>query len=276
MKKSIILLSALVITGCLDRDVASIIDPFQAPPINTLIKKPYFFKKKKKVMIAVIDTGLASELMNKSWVCPEGHKDFTGKGLVDNHGHGTHISGIVDQYAKDFIFMKNKKTPSDIDKIEIDYCQIIIKYSDPTAYGGDSLYNTIKSFRWAIDQHVDIINYSGGGTEPNSKEKALIKEALDKGIKVVAAAGNERSDIDLSKYYPAMYDKRIIIVGNLVSLNSRTIASSSNFGKSVNTWEIGTDIFSRLPRGTFGYMTGTSQATAIKSGKLVREILFTK
>lgn len=242
------------------------------------IKKPTnsspIKRKKKRIMVAVIDTGLDESLMNKDWVCPEGHKDFSGNGLNDTHGHGTHISGLVDQYAKDYIFLKNKKAPKDIDNVEADYCQIIIKYYDPKS--SDNLENTIKAFRWAIDQHVDIINYSGGGLEANKAEKAVVQEALDKGIKFVAAAGNERSDIDMHPYYPAMYDKRIFIVANLVSPDSREVASSSNTGKSINTYEIGTNILSRLPGSTFGYMTGTSQAAAIKSGKLVREMLLAK
>lgn len=229
----------------------------------------------RRVKVAVIDTGLDKDLMLKSWVCPYGHKDFTDTGLNDNHGHGTHISGIIDQYAKNFIF-GFKRPPIEIDNIKADYCQIIIKYYDPKATGVDNLQNTIKAFEWAIAQRVDIINYSGGGTEPSKAEKAVVLKALNKGIKVVAAAGNERSDIDKHKYYPAMYDKRIFIVGNLVDSKTREVAASSNRGRSVNTWELGTNILSRLPGSHFGYMTGTSQATAIKSGKLVNEMLHAK
>ncbi len=249
----------------------------------------------KKIKVAVIDTGIDESLLKGNSYCPEGHKDFTGVGMVDNHGHGTHISGIVDQYAKDFIF-KPGKNFKDIDKLEIAYCQIIIKYYDPKQSYGDNLKQTIKSFKWAIEQNVDIINYSGGGTEYSKEENEVIQEALNKGIKVVAAAGNERSNIDKHKYYPAMYDKRIYVVGNLVTNNTelipkksviegkttnllelkRDIAASSNYGESINTWELGTSILSRLPRASYGYMTGTSQATAIKTGKLVREMLGNK
>lgn len=225
----------------------------------------------KKIVVAVIDTGISTELLKGNSYCEDGHKDFTGTGLQDTHGHGTHISGIIDQYAKNYIFTKGK-APKDIDKLHENYCQIIIKYYDPKAVKSDNLKNTIESFRWAIDHKVDVINYSGGGLEFSKEEKAVVEEALDKGIKVVAAAGNEKSDIDKYKYYPAMYDKRIYIVGNIVG-ESRVIAASSNRGKSINTWEIGTNVLSRLPNNSYGYMTGTSQSTAIKSGKLVREML---
>lgn len=226
----------------------------------------------KKIKVAVIDTGIDEKLLKGNSYCDDGHKDFTGEGIKDNHGHGTHISGIVDQYAKNHIF-KPGKSPSEIDKLQENYCQIIIKYYDPKAYRQDNLKNTIKSFKWAIEQGVQIINYSGGGTEFSKEEKAVVLEALNKGIIIVAAAGNERSDIDKHKYYPAMYDKRIHIVGNLVKLQPREVASSSNTGQSITDWEIGTNVLSRLPNMSYGFMTGTSQATAIKTGKLVREML---
>lgn len=237
---------------------------------------PKIETKQAKVVVAVIDTGIDESLMSKPWLCKSGHKDFTGAGLKDNHGHGTHIAGIVEQYAKDFpLELGSKRVPQDLDKKSADFCIIVIKYYDPKV-STDNLKNTINSFKWAIEQKVDIINYSGGGTEFSSEEFKQVKIALDKGIKFVAAAGNERSDIDKSKYYPAMYDKRIFIVGNLVTKHSQDRAPSSNYGKSVNTWEVGTNVMSRLPGATFGYMTGTSQATAVKSGKIVREMLTAK
>lgn len=231
--------------------------------------------KQAKVVVAVIDTGIDPTLMSKPWICKEGHKDFTGSGLVDNHGHGTHIAGIVEQHAKKVILDFKKNNLKSLDDATADFCIIAIKYFDPKVKS-DNLDLTIKSLRWAIDQKVDIINYSGGGTEYSEKEFKLIEEALKKGIKVVAAAGNERSNLETAKYYPAMYDQRIFIVGNLQSNYDKTRAPTSNYGKPVNTWEVGTNVISRLPGGTIGFMTGTSQATAVKSGKIVREMLDSK
>jgi hypothetical protein len=70
-----------------------------------------------------------------------------------------------------------------------------------------------------------------------------------------------------------MYDKRIYIVGNIVDEKSRQIASSSNYGKSINSWEVGVSILSILPGNTLGFMSGTSQATAIKTGKLIKSLM---
>lgn len=271
-----ILVAFLVLSQYDYTNAAAVIDPVDAPAVNKRQTKPYFFRKPKKILVAIIDTGIDAGLMNDPSICPSGHKDFTGQGLVDNHGHGTNISGIIDQYAKNYILTRDIDQIKGLSKVDIDYCQIIIKYYDPKMAASESLKNSRKAIRWAIDHKVDIINYSAGGDEFDLKEKALIVEALNKGIKVVAAAGNDGRNIDKVKYYPASYDKRIYIVGNLVSEQGRFIANSSNTGKTVNTWEIGTHIFSRLPGNSFGYMSGTSQATAVKSGKLVRELLNSK
>jgi subtilisin family serine protease len=228
----------------------------------------------KPIVVAVIDTGIDSKLMQHQSLCKTGHKDFTNTGLNDMHGHGTHISGIIDQYSKNYIF-NYKESPNNIDKIKADYCQIIIKYYDPKSKA-DSAKTLVESFKWAIKQKVDIINISGGGYGFSAEERKVIIQALDLKIRIVAAAGNDKKDIDKDNFYPAMYDKRIYIVGNLVATTNRTIAQTSNYGKSINTWEVGTNVFSRLPNKTFGYLTGTSQAAAVKTGKIVREMLLNK
>lgn len=235
--------------------------------------------KVKKLKVAVIDTGIDPKLLKGNSYCPSGHKDFTDKGLDDHHGHGTHISGIIDQYAKNYIF--DGKMAKNIDKINVDYCQIILKYWDNAAdVNAQPLKATIAAFKYAMEQKVDIINYSGGGDDFSKEEQALVKKALDMGIKIVAAAGNgarDKSgtmvgyDLDVKPYYPAMYDPRIYVVGNITKSN--TWVESSNRGKSVKYWEIGDRVLSRLPGSSYGYMTGTSQATAIKTGKLVRQML---
>lgn len=238
--------------------------------------------KVKKIKVAVIDTGIDPKLLKGNSYCKGGHKDFTDKGLDDAHGHGTHISGLIDQYAKNYVF--NDKPAFKMDEIKVDYCQIVIKYwhsnQDKTT---DPLETSIKAIQYAIDQEVDVINYSGGGDAPSDKEKALVLKALNKGIKFVAAAGNGALnlenenigyDLDVKPYYPAMYDPRIYVVGNITKDNS--IVTSSNRGKSVKYWEVGDRVLSRLPGSSYGYMTGTSQATAIKTGKLIREMLTSK
>src|SRR5690349_5783545 len=211
----------------------------------------------RPLVVAVIDTGLDIEKMkDKVHLCKFGHKDFTGQGIVDRHGHGTHISGLIDTFAG-----------------KANYCQVILKYYDPMSPPKSNLNNTVRALAWAIELNVDVINYSGGGLEPDMIEKKLILEALDRGIKVVVAAGNEQSNLDdgMHRYYPAMYDKRIIVVGNYSQ--DRVPAKSSNWGSVVTVWEVGSKVTSYCINGFYTCeMTGTSQATAIQSGRIIRKM----
>lgn len=222
------------------------------------------------VKVAVIDSGLATYLQKSNFMCKDGHKDFTGFGLDDVHGHGTHISGLIDQYAKDIVFSRDKKYRQALETKNIDYCQIIIKYYDPRS-NGDAIDSTVEAIKYAIHQNVDIINYSSGGKEPSKAERDVVALAIKKGIKFIAAAGNDHANLDKCRcYYPAMYPG-VVSVGNLDS-DLRTV-SSSNYGRIITTWEVGKDLLSYGIKQDYTFMTGTSQAAAVKSGKIVKELV---
>ena len=229
----------------------------------------------KTLTVAVIDTGIDRALPH---LCKEGHRSFTGDDddpLVDDHGHGTHIAGLIVANAGDG-----------------DYCLVSLRYYKRSNTGTQNLHNMVKALEYAININVDLINISGGGPKPNAAERTLVKKALARGITIVTAAGNDDQDLGLDcYYYPACYDERIIVVGNLqavVDLSdedevARSImeegglqfepAKSSNYGSRVSRWEVGTDVLSTLPGGKMGRMSGTSQACAVATGKLVKQRL---
>jgi subtilisin family serine protease len=220
------------------------------------------FKKKKDIVVAVVDTGIQGDhpfLKNNIFV-PVGKVLPTNFGLdfssdkvsftpTDAHGHGTHVAGIV---------------KSVYPEVKI----LALKYYNPKASGQANLEATIKAIQYAVDQNVDVINYSGGGPEASIEELRVLKAAERKGILIIAAAGNERSNIDEKRnaYYPASYGlSNIITVG--AHDDSLNIIPSSNFGKkSVDIAAPGYRIRSTIPGNGAGYMTGTSQATAFVTG----------
>jgi subtilisin family serine protease len=220
------------------------------------------FKKNKEIIVAVVDTGIQGDhaFLQKNIYVP-GKKasstqfgvDFSGEKVTfaptDAHGHGTHVAGIVKSIFPD---------------VKI----LALKYYNPKASGQANLDATIKALQYAVDHNVDVINYSGGGPEASVEELRVLKQAEKKGILVIAAAGNERSNIDEKRnaYYPASYGlSNIITVG--AHDDELNIISSSNYGK--NTVDIaapGHRIRSAIPGNGAGYMTGTSQATAFVTG----------
>jgi thermitase len=246
-------------------------------------------KGSKKIVVAVIDTGADihhEDLDTNIWVNPgESGKDSKGRdkatngidddgngfiddvhgwnfvsnnnSLIDNHGHGTHIACIIGAKAG------NGKG---ISGISPDVSLMILKYYDPKVAGTDNLKNTVASIKYAVKMGANIINYSGGGTEFSQEEHDAVQEAEKKGILFVAAAGNERSNSDIAKYYPADYGLSNII--SVTAIDKQTeVLSSSNYGtETVDIAAPGNNILSCLPGNTYGTMTGTSQATAFVTG----------
>jgi major intracellular serine protease len=219
------------------------------------------------IRIAIVDTGMNLEDrwpensvgLPQPKICPGLSKDFTGTTLKDEHGHGTHIAGLISKYAQD-----------------ANYCLVIYKYYRADSDGITNLNNTISAFKEAITQKVDVINYSGGGILRSVEECLVIKEALDNGIIVNSAAGNEGSNIDFFHFYPASCDKRVNVIGAVDKYGEKlpmSNYSSSSWNNATKIYqELGRDVLSLLPNGQYGYMSGTSQATAIFTGKLVKKM----
>jgi thermitase len=165
----------------------------------------------------------------------------------DTHGHGSHVSGIITQIAP---------------RVKI----MALKYFDDTSSGEAHIRNTIAAIHYARQNGAHIINYSAGGLSENRLEKQAIEQAHRAQILFVAAAGNEAAQSDLIGYYPANYPLPNII--SVTALGPRkTVVSSSNYSRiHVDIAAPGENIYSTLPGGRYGTLTGTSQATAFVSG----------
>jgi subtilisin family serine protease len=225
-------------------------------------------KVKKTITVGVVDTGIDPHhpLVSKNIAHPKTSQgvrrptsssfgvDFS-KGSddkfapFDQNGHGTHIAGIIKSVFPDVKMLA-------------------LKYYNPKASGYENLVSTLAALKYAVDANVDVINYSGGGPEPSIDEFRILKEAERKGILVVAAAGNNRSNIDVKKnaYYPASYNLSNILTVTAYDPNMNILQSSNYGAKKVHIAAPGHKIASALPMGRYGYLTGTSQATAFVSG----------
>lgn len=180
--------------------------------------------------------------------------------LDDEHGHGTHIAGIIQQ---EILRYENSERQS---KRKIRF--MILKYYSSKSNGSKNLENSNAALGYAIKMGAHIANYSGGGRTPHPVEESLILEALEKNILIVAAAGNEAINTDKTPFYPASYGlPHIFSVGGLSEKQS--LAFFSNYGaNSVDILAQGEHVLSSLPQKKFGPMTGTSQATAFVTAAL--------
>lgn len=182
--------------------------------------------------------------------------------IKDDHGHGTHIAGLIAGKSKSF---KGIAPGTQV---------MILKYYDSQAPGGvaagnGNLMNTVRAIKYALLMGATIINYSGGGPEPHPLEKQALEEAAQKNVLVVAAAGNESTDSDLLGFYPASYALKNILSVMAVGPDLKRVPSSNWGPRNVKVAAPGEQILSLLPDNKMGYMTGTSQATAIMTGLVV-------
>lgn len=170
--------------------------------------------------------------------------------VSDDHGHGTHVAGIV----------------GGLEGVAPRVSLMILKYYDPNAPALDNVASTVAAIRYAVKMGADIINYSAGGGVRNAAEYEALKWAAQKGVLVVAAAGNEGLDSDLFPFYPADYDLPNILSVTAVDQFDELLRTSNYGARSVAIAAPGKNIYSTLPNGQHGYLTGSSQATAFVSG----------
>ncbi|NDG84253.1 MAG: hypothetical protein EBX52_04345 [Proteobacteria bacterium] len=246
------------------------------------------------VIVAVVDTGVDynhEDLKSVMWVNPReipgNGIDDDGNGYVDDvhgintlvrdsqgratgnpmasHAHGTHVSGTIAAAQNNRIgiagiasrarIMAIRTVPDDADETDA---------------------NVVESFLYAARNGARLINCSFG-KEVNEGGR-VVKEAIDHvaqkyGVLVVAAAGNDSSsfqkwDIDVKPKYPASYDSEGLLVIAATG-SSGGLASFSNVGrKSVDVAAPGVNIWSTLPRNSYGSMSGTSMATPTTVGML--------
>jgi len=128
--------------------------------------------------------------------------------------------------------------------------------------GSGSLETVAAGLDWAVAQKVDVISMSLGSPQGHPDLEAAIKRAVDAGIFICCAAGNEGPTLD-TVGYPAMYPN-VISVGAIDQ--NKKIASFSSRGTRVDVVAPGVDILSDYPPRNLAKLSGTSMATPFVAG----------
>lgn len=190
-------------------------DDDSAPPRSSFPNDPHYDKQwnmrmvraeeawklagKAKVIVAVIDTGVAYE-ETKGVFAP----DLRGTGFVpgydfvnddavpaDDHGHGTHCAGTIAQSTD------NKRGV-----VGLAPGVLIMPLKVLSAEGWGTVSDIADAIRFAADEGADVLSMSLGGGAYSPIMKSAVDYALAKGCVVVAAAGNANRD---RVEYPAAY-----------------------------------------------------------------------
>lgn len=182
----------------------------------------------------------------------------------DDHGHGSHVAGIVAQYSK----LSDKKQTVQI-----------IPYKTHDFRGLANLFDVTCAMYQSVKDKVSVVNCSWGfyGNESPVLKTAIIHAYKNK-ITVVAASGNDSLYLEDEQQYPACYK-----LPNLISVGSynlddkdHTVVNSqfSNYGsKFVDVLASGVDVFSTIPYNDFMHKTGTSMAAPNVAGRAVQKYL---
>lgn len=215
-----------------------------------------------KPVVAIVDSGADLNhplIKNNLWHNPVDNSvgyDFV---QVDNdptggYYHGTHVAGIIETVSHNSVDL------------------MILRFMDDNGVGytgGAAAAIDYATMMKNKGINVVAINCSFGGLSYNpSNIDSAIKRASDSGISVILAAGNDGVDLDISPRYPGNINyTNTITVGSInVDLSW---ANYSSYGKNTVTVAApGTSIYSSLPNNNYGYISGTSMATAVVSGEV--------
>ena len=211
--------------------------------ISTLV-----FATETRQKVVILDTGIESDFPSK-FLCSEGSKDFSEQGLEDTNKHGTNLA---------YIISKSLDTKKE--------CLAIVKfYSEKERFHFSHLADALS---YVTTLGISYINMSFGGGFPSPREKGLIEKLLQQDVIIAVAAGNNGTNLNFwCNYYPACYANYFNNANYHVvaSCKDGKYAPYSNFGDVVTDCKNGT----KVTGGDYTF-SGTSQATAIQLGELIK------
>jgi subtilisin family serine protease len=176
--------------------------------------------------------------------------------VFDNHGHGTHVAGII----------QNNLTAYNFNSCDIK----IVPYKTHNYQGIGDLFAVTCATYQALEDEVSVINDSWGFYGDSS---IILSNAIDTvrnyDILVITASGNDTLDLVDYQQYPACYfNENIITVGahdtTFIDVNfyDTLVAPFSNYSPNyVDILAPGSEILSTLPGNQMGAKNGTSMAT---------------
>jgi serine protease len=185
---------------------------------NIHVEQAWDDTKGAGMTVAVIDTGVSKvpDLDKTEFV--EGY-DFVNDRVNadDDNGHGTHVAGTIAQ-----------STNNNYGVAGVAYQAKIMPLKVLAASGGGTISDIAEAIKFAADNKADVINLSLGGGGESALMKEAIEYAHNKGVVVIAAAGNENRE---SASYPARYP-HVIGVAAIDAQGEK--AEFSNYGAGVD------------------------------------------
>ncbi|CUX71648.1 peptidase S8/S53 subtilisin kexin sedolisin (plasmid) [Agrobacterium tumefaciens] len=234
------------------------------------------------VVVGIVDTGidpnhpLLPNVSGGANMVLEEIKDDPGEvadwgpAAIDGE-HGTHVAGIVAARPTDDINLSGVAPGVTLRSYRV----------FPHNGANATNYDIMNAIDRAVQDGCDIINLSLGGGDEDEAIRAAIGSALDNGVLVIAAAGNDgRKPVSHPAALPfciaatAMGWENSFPEGSSESgdvakprgANGSFVGAFSNFGPQIDLTGPGVGVVSTLPGGEFGAMSGTSMASPALAG----------
>jgi subtilisin family serine protease len=201
------------------------------------------------VIIGMIDTPI--DIANPTFGANVQRVEMIPAGDEKNRLHGTEVAGIIAS--------KHPRIGIAPDAQLIAISAFSINPANPDERRSNSGL-VARALQIAMDKRVQILNLSfAGGSDPVVDK--LIEAAIQKGIIVVASAGN--GGPDAAPAYPAALPGVIAVTA---VDKSESIFTHANRGDYIDLAAPGVGVLTTAPRGAFQISSGTSLATAHVTG----------
>ena len=227
---------------------------------------------KRQIKVGVIDSGVQVD-----------HPDFkTVSGLSrvvqqdfhtaepsngDTMGHGTHVAGTIGASTNNNVGVAGiagwERQGLDVK---------IISGRVFGSSGGTTSAEIITAVRWLITQNVDVANFSLGGYGSSTTEESAFRDLYNGNTVVIAAAGNDALDNDVTQHYPSDYP---FVINVTAVAPNRRLSTYSNFGGNKKkiaapggalNGNLLDDVLSTVPGSLYEAYAGTSMASPHVAG----------
>mgnify|MGYP001077490778 CR=1 FL=1 len=203
------------------------------------------------IKVAVVDTGIDVAHPDLSQNLKGGYNAINpAKSYTDDNGHGTHVAGTIAAVADQI----------GVVGVAPDAHLYAVKVLSRSGSGWTS--DIIEGIQWSVDNNMDVINMSLGSSVYSAAFDTACQQAIDAGLTIVAAAGNEGPGME-TVGYPAKYAR---VIGVSATDNSDMIASFSSRGEGVDIAAPGVSVYSTYKGQAYATLSGTSMASPHVAG----------
>lgn len=202
----------------------------------------------KGIKVAVADTGI-------DYKHPDLKRNYRGGASfvpgesdpIDHNKHGTHVAGTI------------AATRNCMGVVGVAPSAYLYSVKVLNSKGSGRFSYLIAGLQWCLKYKMDVVNMSLGAANAPTAVKLMCDIAYKKGLLLVAAAGNTGGAVG----YPAKYPS---VVAVSATDSSNNLASFSCRGPEIELAAPGVNIYSTLPGGKYGTLSGTSMASPHVTG----------